>query len=81
MRRETNMKTIREERDFRNLDLFVDMVNNDPEHIARAKAKRERVLAAQRAAKAQKEPVAPETAILGASTGVALWLVALMAFV
>lgn len=73
------MKTIRSERDFRDLDLFVNMVNNDPDHIARAKAKRDRVRAA--AAAPKKQPMAPETAILGAATGVSLWTIALMALV
>lgn len=75
------MKTIREERDYRNLDLFVDMVNNDPEHIARAKAKRERIEAAERARCNRKQPMEPETAVLGATTGIALWTIALMALV
>lgn len=72
------MKTIRSEREFRDLDLFVNMVNNDPEHIARAKAKRDRVLTATTPKKQRMEP---ETAILGAATGVSLWTIALMALV
>lgn len=37
------MKTIQEVLDDINPDLFVDMINNDPEHIRRSKEKAERM--------------------------------------
>ena len=72
------MKTIREARQDKDLDLFVNMVNNDPQHIARAKAKRDSVLRQQ--AEAPK-PMEPETAALGVLSAVCVWCLSLVALV
>lgn len=72
------MRTIREERQARDLDLFVNMVNNDPQHIARAKAKRDRVLAEERR---KAEQVQPGNALLGTITAFSVWALALVALV
>ena len=58
------MQTIKAERLARDLETMMNVVNSDPGHIARAKAKRTRVMRA--AAEPKKEAMAPETAILGA---------------
>lgn len=70
------MKTIIEARQDKDLDLFVNMVCNDPQHIARAKAKRTRVLRQQAEAK---KPMEPETAALGVVSGVCIWCLSLVA--
>lgn len=70
------MKTIREARQDKDLDLFVNMVNNDPQHIARAKEKQERVLRQQAEAK---NPMEPETAALGVFSAVCAWCLTLVA--
>ena len=70
------MKTIREARQDKDLDLFVNMVNNDPQHIARAKAKREQVLRQQAEAK---KPMEPETAALSMVSAVCVWCLSLVA--
>lgn len=70
------MRTIKEERMARDLDLFVDMVNNDPQHIARAKAKRDRVMAQE-----TKQVNQPGNALLGAVTAFSVWTLALVALV
>lgn len=75
------MKTVEMQMNALDMDLFVNMVNNDPAHIARAKAKRQRAKAAEAARRNRKPKMEPETAILGATTGVALWTIALMALV
>ena len=72
------MKTIREARQDKDLDLFVNMVNNDTQHIARAKAKRDSVLRQQ--AEAPK-PMEPETAALGVLSAVCVWCLSLVALV
>ena len=72
------MKTIREARQDKDLDLFVNMVNNDPQHIARAKAKRDSSMRQQ--AEAPK-PMEPETAALGVLSAVCVWCLSLVALV
>lgn len=73
------MKTIREARQDKDLELFVNMVNNDPQHIARAKAKRDRVLRQQAEAAEAPKPMEPETAALGVLSGVCVWCLSLVA--
>lgn len=72
------MRTIMEERQARDLETMMNIVNNDPQHIARAKAKRSKV---ERAAAARKEPLAPETAILGALAAFGMWCLAVVCLV
>lgn len=72
------MRTIMEERQARDLETMMNIVNNDPQHIARAKAKRSKV---ERAAAARKEPMAPETAILGTLAAFGMWCLAVVCLV
>lgn len=67
------MRTIREEKMARDPELFVNMVNNDPQHIARAKAKRERVLA-----KSEKKVTEPEDALIKVLAGFSTWALVLV---
>lgn len=67
------MRTIREEKMARDPDLFVNMVNNDPQHIARAKAKRGRVFA-----KPKKKATEPEDALIKVLAGFSTWALALV---
>lgn len=67
------MRTIREEKMARDPDLFVNMVNNDPQHIARAKAKRAQVLA-----KPKKKVTEPEDALVKVLAGFSTWALALV---
>lgn len=72
------MQTIKAERLARDLETMMNVVNSDPGHIARAKAKRVRVIAA---AEAKTEPMAPETAVLGVLSAFGLWALALVSLV
>ena len=67
------MRTIREEKMARDPDLFVNMVNNDPQHIARAKAKRVEVFA-----KPKKKVAEPEDALIKVLAGFSTWALALV---
>lgn len=67
------MRTIREEKMARDPELFVNMVNNDPQHIARAKAKRERVFA-----KPEKKVTEPEDVLIKVLAGFSTWALALV---
>lgn len=69
------MRTIREEKMARDPDLFVNMVNNDPQHIARAKAKRERIIAE---AQKKKKVIEPEDALVKVLAGFSTWALALV---
>lgn len=70
------MRTIREEKMARDLDTMVNIVNSDPGHIARAKAKRDRVVAQE-----AKQVNQPGNALLGAVTAFSVWTLALVALV
>lgn len=73
------MQTIKAERLARDLETMMNVANNDPGHIARAKAKRTRVMRA--AAEPKKEAMAPETAILGALSAFGLYALILVSLV
>lgn len=70
------MRTIKEERLARDLDTMVNIVNSDPGHIARAKAKRDRVMAQE-----AKQVNQPGNALLGAVAAFSVWTLALVALV
>lgn len=71
------MKTIKSERLARDLDTMVNIVNSDPSHIARAKAKRAKVLAqAEKREDAQLENIG-----LRVVSGFCIWALALVALV
>lgn len=53
--------TVQRRRQDRDPDLFIDMLNNHPAHIARAKAKRDRIIEAAKA-KAEADRQAHEDA-------------------
>ena len=69
------MRTIREERQARDLETMMNIVNNDPQHIARAKAKRERVIAE---AQTEDKSFDPEKAFLKVLAGFTTWALALV---
>lgn len=73
------MKTIRQARQDKDLETMMNIVNNDPGHIARAKAKRDRILRQQAEAAEAPKPMEPETAALGVLSGVCMWCLALVA--
>lgn len=69
------MRTIKEERLARDLDTMVNIVNNDRQHIERAKAKRERVFAE---AVKEEKVFEPENAFLKVVAGFSTWALALV---
>ena len=73
------MKTIKAERLARDLETMMNIVNSDPEHIARAKAKRTCI--ERSAAEPKKESMAAETAILGALSALGLYALILVSLV
>jgi hypothetical protein len=73
------MRTIREARQDKDLETMMNVVNNDPGHIARAKAKRDRILRQQAEAAEAPKPMEPETAALGVLSGVCMWCLSLVA--
>lgn len=60
------MQTIKAERLARDLDTMMNVVNSDPGHIARAKAKRARVMRAAAKAKADANITAAAGILAGA---------------
>lgn len=63
------MKTVSEIKQARDLDLFVDMLANDPAHISRAKAKAARAERARRRSAAKDKADASLSAAVGICTG------------
>lgn len=76
------MKTASEIKQACDLDLYVNMMANDPAHIARAKAKAARVQRARRRSAAKAKEDASLGAAVGICTGtIGLWALALAALV
>lgn len=76
------MKTASEIKQACDPDLYVNMLANDPAHIARAKAKAARVERARRRSAAKAKADASLGAAVGICTGtVGLWALALAALV
>ena len=73
------MQTIKAARLARDPETMMNVVNSDPGHIARAKAKRARIERA--AAEPKKEAMAPETAILGALSAFGFYALVLVSLV
>lgn len=70
------MKTIIEAKQDKDIETMMNIVINDPDHIARAKAKRDRIL---RQKAETPKPVEPETAALGVLSAVCVWCLSLVA--
>lgn len=76
------MKTANEIKQACDLDLYVNMLANDPAHIARAKAKAARVQRARRRSAAKARANASLGAAVGICTGsIGLWTLAMAALV
>lgn len=71
------MTTIKAERMARDLDTMVNVVNSDPGHIARAKAKRAKVLAQEE----KREDARIENIGLRIISGFCIWALTLVALV
>lgn len=76
------MKTANEIKQACDLDLYVNMLANDPAHIARAKAKAARVQRTRRRSAAKARANASLGAAVGICTGaIGLWALAMAALV
>lgn len=76
------MNTIQQIKQACDPDLYVNMLANDPAHIARAKAKAARVERARRRSAAKAKSDATMGAAVGICTGtIGLWALALAALV
>lgn len=72
------MRTIREERLARDPETMMNIVNSDPGHIARVKARQART---KRGKQAPKEPVGLGTVLLGVVAIFSTWCLALVCLV